>query len=660
MILNEIVIIFGLTVAVLLICSRLRIPTIVGFLLSGMLAGPFGLKLVPMGEHVDMLADIGVVLLLFTIGLEFSIKKILKIRRFVSVGGSLQVGLTILFTALLMLLFDFSPAQAVFAGFLTSLSSTAIVLKLYQQKDEINSPHGRVTLGILIFQDLVVVPMMLLVPILSGQSSNISMALLILLAKAGGIIALTIVSARWVVPFILFQVARIRSNDIFILCIIVLCFAVAWLTSSIGLSLSLGAFLAGLIISESEYSHQAFSTIMPFRDVFTSFFFISIGMLFDYHFLLDHPFLVGISLIIILFLKTLSGSIATYFTGMPVRPVLLTGFALSQIGEFAFVLSKSGIDAGLLTDQWYQLFLSVSILTMATSPFMLQFSQKLVVRVETWTHPQWLIGGLRRQRRGEPKDMDAEQSVSDHLVIIGFGVIGVNVAKAAALTNIPYMIIEMNAETVRRERKKGTIIYYGDATQEANLRGLNVHKAKVVVVAIPDSAATRAIVGQVHKLNPLTMIIVRTRYVREMKPLYKLGATEVIPEEFEASVEMFTQVLSKYLFPRDVIEHVAEQIRKEGYEVLRTQKAPSLSMPDLQKNIAGLEISTFTVPQSSPLAWKSLAETDLRQQYEVSLLAIIRGSQAIKNPDGDEVLEPGDRIVVFGATEFVRSFEGKI
>jgi CPA2 family monovalent cation:H+ antiporter-2 len=655
MILTETVIIFGLTVVVLFVCSRLRIPSIVGFLLSGMLAGPYGLKLIPLGQDVNVLADIGVVLLLFTIGLEFSLENILKIRRYVSVGGTLQVMLSIFFVAVIMQLLGFGPSKAVFAGFLISLSSTAIVLKLLQQSDEINAPHGQVSMAILIFQDLVVVPMMLIIPILSGQSTNITASLLILLAKAAGIVLLTIVSARWIVPFILFQVARLRSNEIFILCIIVLCFAVAWLTSSIGLSLSLGAFLAGLIISESEYSHQAFSTIMPFRDVFTSFFFISIGMLFNYHFLIEHPVIVVVTLLSLLIIKTLANSIATFFIGFPIRTVILTGFALAQVGEFSFVLSRTGLEAGLLSQNTYQLFLSVSILTMAGSPFMMRLSHRVAGRMETWNHPRWLLNGIGKGVALSTSKIENEP-LHDHLIIIGYGVVGVNVSKAATIAKIPHLVLEMNPETVKRERRKGKEIYYGDATQESILHHLNVHTAKVAVIAIPDPLATRAIVSLVRRLNPLITIIVRTRYVREMKPLYGLGANEVIPEEFEASVEMFTLMLSKYLLPRNMVEDIIDSIRRNSYEALRTQSTPTLTVADLQKNITGLDIHTFSVPDSSPFNGKSLEENDFRQEHDISILAIIRHETVIKNPGGDIIIQPRDRIIVFGATEAVRSF----
>ena len=267
-ILTDLVIIFSLSLAVLLVCHRLRIPVTIGFILTGILAGPEVLGLVKAVHEVEILAEIGVILLLFVIGVEFSLADLLNIRRSVLLGGPLQVGGTCLAGWALAAYFGQSWGEAVFIGFLISLSSTAIVLKLLQERAEVDSPHGRISLGILIFQDIIIVPMMLLVPLLSGESGNIGSSLLILLAKGVGIILMVIVSTKWVVPYVLFQIAQTKNREIFLLSIVLICIAVAWLTASAGLSLALGAFLAGLIISETEYSHQALGIILPFRDIF--------------------------------------------------------------------------------------------------------------------------------------------------------------------------------------------------------------------------------------------------------------------------------------------------------------------------------------------------------------------------------------------------------
>ena len=276
---QDILIILGFSVIVVFLLQRIHLPSILGFLITGIIIGPDGLSLIGAGEEVDILSEIGVILLLFVIGLELSLKQLASIRKTILVGGVLQVGLAIAVAALISRILGFSWSQAVFTGFLVSLSSTAIVLKILQDRDEISAPHGRNALGILIFQDIIVIPMILVTPILAGETTNVGLSLLELLGKSALIILITLVSARYIVPRLMHFIARTRSKELFLLTTLALCFAVAFLTSEAGLSLALGAFLAGLVISESEYSHQATSTILPFKELFTSFFFISIGMM---------------------------------------------------------------------------------------------------------------------------------------------------------------------------------------------------------------------------------------------------------------------------------------------------------------------------------------------------------------------------------------------
>jgi CPA2 family monovalent cation:H+ antiporter-2 len=648
--LTQIVIIFGITVVVLFVCNRLRIPTVVGFLISGVLAGPSGLNLVTVNDEVRTLSDIGVVMLLFTIGIEFSLNNLVQIRKYVVLGGALQVFMTLAATAFICVWSGLSPSQGTFMGFLISLSSTAIVLKIFQQSDGINTPHARTSLAILIFQDMIVVPMMLLIPILAGGKGDIAQEILLLLLKGVGIIALTYVTAQYIMPRVLFHVARMRSPEIFLISIIVICFAVAWLTSSIGLSLSLGAFLAGLIISRSEYSHQALSAVMPFRDLFTSLFFISIGMLLDVTIIHQHPWLILIITLGVLAVKMFLGAVSTFMLGFPLRTVLLVGFALSQVGEFSFVLA--GVAAsqypGLLDHYYYQIFLAVSILTMAISPFLIPFSHWASDVLMKLRLPAWLEEGWLRGAYTIPKPGDFLEDLNDHIIIVGFGIGGRNVAWAAKTAGVSYVIIEMNPDTVRKSRRKGEPIIYGDAMQEAILENVHIGRARILVVAIPDPIASRAIVRQAKRLNPTLFIIVRTHYMHEMRPLFKLGADEVVPEEFETSIEIFTMVLMKYLVPKEKIDEFITQVRADGYHMFRSKAPTMLGIADLQNYVSGMDISNFIVPANSPLANMSLADANIRQVFEVSLLALIRAGEAIANPASDTKIMSGDRIIVFG------------
>jgi len=650
--LNDIVIIFGLSIAVLFICHQLRVPTIVGFLLTGILAGPYGLGLVKAAHEVEILAEVGVVLLLFTIGIEFSLERLLQIKKSVLLGGSIQVLLTLLVTFVIVRQLGQPIGESIFIGFLISLSSTAIVLKLTQERAEVDSPHGRTTLGILIFQDIIIVPMILVTPLLAGATGDSGESALVLIAKGIGIIGLVIVSAKWIVPQVLYQITRTRSRELFLLSVVVICLAVAWITSSAGLSLALGAFLAGLIISESEYSHHALGNILPFRDVFTSFFFVSIGMLLDVGFLFRQPGTIALIALGVLVLKSIIASFATVLLGFPFRTSILVGLALGQVGEFSFILSKTGVEYGLLAGNIYQQFLAFSVLTMAATPFIITLAPRLTDIILRLPLPKKLISGFY------PVSEIKVENKKHHLIIIGFGVNGRNVARAARVAGIPYAIIEMNPETVRSEQAQGEPIYYGDSTQEAILQHANIKDARIGVVAINDPTATRRIIEIIRRLNPKVHLIVRTRYLQEVKPLYELGADEVIPEEFETSVEIFTRVLAKYLIPRDEIERLAAEARSDGYEMFRSLSRESASFSDLKLQLPDVEISTLRVGERSALVGKSLAQIGLRKTYGVTVLAIRRDSQILSNPHGDIQFCANDVLFVLGLPDRVAEVTG--
>ena len=652
--LNDIVIIFGLSVAVLFICHRLHVPTIVGFLLTGILAGPYGLGLIKAVHEVESLAEIGIVLLLFSIGIEFSFRKLLQIRKSFLMGGLIQVLLTILAAFVIARHLGQPTGKSIFIGFLISLSSTAIVLKLLQERAEIDSPHGNTTLGILLFQDVIIVPMILLTPLLAGATGDSIESVILLIAKGIGIIGLVFVSARWLVPQLLYQIARTRNKEVFLLSVVVICFAVAWITSSAGLSLALGAFLAGLIISESEYSHQALGNILPFRDVFTSFFFVSIGMLLDVGFLFRHPGTIVLAVLGVFALKSVIAGLATVLLGFPLRTSILVGLALGQVGEFSFILSKTGVEYGLVTGNIYQMFLSCSILSMAATPFIMTLAPRLANIVLRLPLPRKLISGFY------PVSEIRIDAKKQHLVIIGFGITGRNVARAARVAGIPYAIIEMNPETVRNEQAHGEPIYYGDSTQEVVLQHANIKDARIAVIAINDSTATRGITEIIRRINPKVHLIVRTRYLQEMKPLYQLGANQVIPEEFETSVEIFARVLAKYLISRDEIERLVAEVRSDGYEMFRSFNKKSSSLSDLQLQLPDVEISTLKVAERSSLVGKSIAEVDLRKKFGVTVLAIRRNSQILSNPDGDTKLLSNDVLIVLGLPDKIANLMGFI
>ena len=644
--LRDIFIIFCLSIFVLFLCLRIKLPAIVGFLITGILAGPHGFGLIEAVHDVEIMSEIGVVLLLFTIGLEFSIKDLLKIKKSILLGGSVQVLLTILTVFFISLKVGQTLSQSIFTGFLISLSSTAIVLKLLHERAEIDSPHGRTSLGILIFQDVVIVPMMLLTPLLAGVEGNLSESLFILMIKVVAILLLVMASAKWLVPVILYQITRTRNRELFLLSIIVICLAVAGLTYSMGLSLALGAFLAGLIISESEYSYHAMGNILPFRDVFISFFFVSIGMLLNLDFLSRNIGLILLITLGVLALKTIIAGFTTYILGYPLRTILLVGFSLSQVGEFSFILSKTGLEYGLLAQgNIYQLFLAVSVLTMVSTPFIISLSPRIVDVTMRLPLSRKLKSGLH------PAQAINDLIKKDHLIVIGFGINGRNVTRAAKTAGVPYVIIEMNPETVRVEKNKEEPIFYGDATHDAVLEHAGIHNARIVVITIADAAATRKVISLARRLNRNIHIIARTRFLQEMEPLYELGADEVIPEEFETSVEIFTRVLVKYLIPKDEIERFISEVRSGGYHMFRSLSQEASSCSDLKHCLPDIEINTLRIGEKSPIVGRTLAETEMRKKYGVTILAIRRDGKTISNPDVDIEFVAGDILFAIGTPD---------
>ncbi|MBE0642962.1 MAG: cation:proton antiporter [Bacteroidetes bacterium] len=563
-VLADIIIIFALSAVVLFAFHRLKIPPIIGFLFTGVIAGPGGLGAVTAIAEVEVLAEIGVILLMFTIGLEFSPRELMKMKKAVLGGGGLQVGLCVGGTLLLFLALGLPPAVGTFAGFLVALSSTAIVLKHLQSEAQTESPHGRATLGILIFQDVMIVPMMLLTPILAGTAEgSIGVELLLLLLKSVGAVALVLLAARYVIPSLMHQVAGTRNQELFFLFVIALCFLVAWLTSSIGLSLALGAFLAGMILADSEYALHALGNVLPFRDLFTSFFFVSVGMLLSPAYILAYPVTVLLLTAAVLLGKTVFTTGAVLLLRYPLRTALLTGLGLSQIGEFSFILSRVGVAEGLMNTEYYQLFLSVSVLTMAMTPVMMHIAPGLAE----------LLGTGRRKEAGSAGGAaGAGGTGGAGLLIVGYGLNGRNLYHAAQSAGIPVSIVEMNPDTVRLERSHGVPIQFGDATQDGVLLHAGLREARVVVIAISDPAATGRITERVRHLRPNAHIITRTRFTSEVPRLYALGANEVIPEEFETAVEIFARTLRSLGIDEEEIRSQVARLRKDGYALLRGEQ----------------------------------------------------------------------------------------
>jgi monovalent cation:H+ antiporter-2, CPA2 family len=643
--LPEMITVFGLAILVILVCHRFKIPAIVGFLITGVMVGPHGLGFINAVDDVDFLATIGIVLLLFCVGMEFSLKKIFEYKRYFLIGGAIQVCLTVLGGCIAGLVFGMPFGECVFIGFLLSLSSTAITLRVLDEKSESDSPHGRLAVGILIFQDIVAIPMMLLTPFLSQAQANLDSNMVTTAAIGIGILIVAIVAAIKIVPALLYQITKTRSRELFLLTVLTICFAVAWLTSSLGLSLSLGAFLAGLIISESEYRHEAISDILPFQDVFTSFFFVSIGMLLDISFVVAQPFLIIILAALVLVLKTGTAGIAALVLGLPLRTAILSGLALSQIGEFSFVLAKNSTEYGLMDSYGYQLFLAVSLLTMGLTPTLITSSHQIANLLLKLPLPFKLKAGFR------PQEYQQKVHLKDHMIIIGYGLSGKNLALAAKGASIPYYILEMNPQTVKIEREKGEPIHFGDATHAAVLNHADVDGALAAAVVINDHVAAGNIVSLLRQISPKLYIIVRTRYFEQIHALYDVGANVVIPDELGSSIEIFTRVLNLYQVPGNHIEQVVQQVRTASYEKLNDFYKNKSSLYDLKFGLLNLEVESICINSNSVFLERSLEELQLRAKYGINVVAIRRDNATITTVEPKMQIKVNDILTVTGEAE---------
>ncbi len=637
-ILRELIILLAASLPITFLFHKMRLPALVGFLLTGVLIGPHGGAIITETVVVERLAEIGVVLLLFTVGLEFSIADIMRSGRQLVVGGGMQVLLTATAVAVIALALAFPLPQAVFFGFLASLSSTAVVLKMYSDRVELDTAHGRLSTGVLLFQDMAVVPFMLLLPVLgqaAGSEGIAPFTVLISLGKAVVGLVVVFLAARRIVPFLLHQVIRLRNREIFFLLVVLLCLGTAWITDRFGLSLALGAFIAGLIISESEYSHRIVSEILPFRDYFASIFFISVGMLLEVRYFAGHWQLLIVLTTALAVLKTGVTTATALFLRYPLRSALLSGLALAQVGEFSFLLAQQGQQSGLIGGNVFQAFINTSILTLVATPFIMQ------------TAP-WVADRLRLMQP-EATDRTNTCAVTGHTIIAGYGLNGRNLARTLRATRIPYTVLEVNADTIRKARDEGETIIYGDITREDVLVRAGASCARVIVFAISDFAATRIAIRHVRRLNPAIFILVRTRYASEVDELLKLGADQVIAEEFESSIEIFSRVLHQYHVPGNIIANQISLVRFDGYKMLRGLSLDQEKIGRLAALFAAATVDNVQVQPDHPCVGRTLANLNIRKATGASVIAIVRNGSAVTNPGPDLSLQADDILVLLGS-----------
>ncbi len=648
-ILRDLVIVLAVSLAVVFALRRAGVPTIAALLLSGVVLGPGSLGLVREHESIEVVAEIGVAMLLFGIGLKLSLRELARLRTLILGAGGMQVGLTVLAGVAGASAVGYPPGQAVFFGFLLALSSTAIVLKMFENRGETDAPHGRLGLSVLVFQDLAVVPMMLLLPVL-GHTGGVSLGRAgITLALSCAMVAAIVVCARFLFPRMLEQVVRARSRELFVLATLLTVLGTAWLGSLAGLSLALGAFLAGIVVADSEYAQQVLAEIVPLRDAFGSLFFVSVGMLLDPAIWLHEPLAtLGLGAAVMIG-KALIVTVTALAFGFGARTAVLAGLALAQIGEFSFILAGAGQAHGLIGGELMQRFLAVSVLTMLLTPFMALLSPRLAARTEG---VPWLrrLFAVRPPHAGV--DAGAERAApQDHVVVVGHGLNGHNVVRVLRERGISYVVLELNPHTVREARERGEPVLYGDAASPEVLAHAGIVRARVIVVAIADPSATRQIVAVARNAAPRLKIVVRTRYVSEVDALYRLGADEVVPEEFETSLELAGAAMAAYGVPGRAIERDKARIRQERYASLAAGGHATPAAAPLGALLTVADLDEVVLVEGGSAHGRSLRDLDLRGRSGASVVAVARGGELTGNPPPDFVLRSGDVLWVWGQPE---------
>ena len=637
--------------------SRLGQPVLLGYLLAGLVVGPAGLKLVNVEGDIKVLAEIGVALLLFVLGVEFSFGNLLKVRRVALGGGSLQILLTILLGGGLPYLMGWVEALpvAIFLGAVLSLSSTAVVLKSLIERNEVQTAHGQVMLGILIVQDLGLGLMLAVLPVLNQPAATIGQGILEAIVKVAIFFLLALVAGVKLVPPLMQQVARTGSQELFVLSVVALCLGVALLTASMGLGVEMGAFVAGLMISQVEYADHALHSVLPMRDVFSTLFFASIGMLIEPQFLLENIWtLMGLVAIVMVGKAVIVTPLVAIF-GYPLKTALTVGLGINQIGEFSFVLAGEAAELGLFKDELYGLTVGTTAITLLLTPFVLKASPYLVSRLEDIPAIRSLIQRNQRSQTDLPPDFTVE-----HCVVAGFGRVGQTLVRMLCSQGHKVLVIDNNEATLQTLREQKIAYLFGDASSELVLLKAHLDQAKALAIALPDPLATRLTLKRALSLVPELDVTVRAHAKQEIDVLYQLGAKEVVQPEFEASLEMGAHVLLNLGDHMRQVQHIVNSYRAGRYRAIVPERLEFLAATELEVAVEGLEGVWYNLPDQSPLLGLTIAQTQIRSRTGASIMAIRRDNQVFRYPNSQTTFLAGDRLLLVGNTQERQAFEAML
>ena len=628
-----------------LLAQRLGQPLLVGYILAGVMVGPHtaGPTVVEI-DDIELLAEIGVALLLFALGLEVSFRDLRPVRRVAVIGGPIQILLTAAFGyGLGRTVLGWGHEPALWLGAMVSLSSTMVVIKILTAQGATRRLSSRVMIGILVVQDLAVAPLLILLPKL-GDLQNALPALAQAVFQGALFLGAMVFLGTRLIPALLRKVAGLNSRELFLVTIVALGVGVGYGTYLFGLSFALGAFVAGMVLSESEFSHQALSDIVPLRDIFGLLFFASAGMLLDLALIGTHFTQVAVTIGMVLFFKaSLIGLVVRAFGYSEMVPWAV-GLGLSQVGEFAFVLARAGQKGGNLTEEEYALALTVTLATMVLSPGLARLAEPL--------HGVW--------RRYRPVERPASvahvpsEGLEGHVVVAGLGRSGRAAVEVMRQVGLPFVVIELNHERAETARRQGLPVVWGDSSGEKVLEAAGVQKARLLVVALPDAVGTRLTVEQARHLNPSLHVVARALYYEHLSELNKLGVYEAVQPQFEAGLELARQVLLHYSVPTHEIQRFSEVVRGDLYQPLR-QGPLSRRYRELLTHLrtAGdaLELDWVTIPDAATVTGSTIGEVGIRKNTGASAVAVLRGEIATSNPGPDWVIEPGDMLALLGTAE---------
>ncbi len=643
-ILIYVVILLAVAVTVVVLLRRLRLPTIIAYLVTGLLIGPHGLNWFPDNDAIRVLAEFGVVFLLFTLGLEFSLPRLVIMRREVLVLGGAQVAVTTAAAVLLSRTFDVPYPAAIIIGGAFAMSSTAIVAKQLGEQLELGMQHGRLSVGVLLFQDIAVVAFIIYIASLSDSSgAGLAVTLGLALLKTAIVLVAVIAIGHWLVRPLFHEIARARSAEVFTLAVLLFTLTAAWSTHYFGLSLALGGFLAGMMLGETEFRHQVESDIRPFRDMLLGLYFVTVGMLVDPVLLLPIFNLVLLLTAAIMIFKAFISALLARLITSDWNTATRTGVILAHAGEFSFAIITVAIASGQLEETLAQVALGSMILSMFVAPLMIRFNAELASFV--------FNDSEEREREALQHDIAAHSiNASGHVIICGYGRVGQNVARFLEKENIEYIALDLDPFRVRAARLAGDPIYYGDATHINVLKAAGVESARIIVQTSFVVATSIAVIKVVRSINADIPILVRTRDDSNLDELMDAGATEVVPETLEASLMMASHVLMLLDVPVGRIVREIQDIRSKRYSILRSVFRKQYALPIDSSHALREELYSIQLPDTAYAIGKQIQDLRLLESGIV-VTALRRGDIVGKQPAATTVLQDGDTLILFGTPE---------